>query len=63
MRVRSLAWKDPQGVVIGNPLQYSCLENSKGSRVWRAESMGLKIDTAEHTHTVYRSFQVKNLLL
>ena len=25
-RVRSLSWKDPQG--NGNPLQYSCLENS-----------------------------------
>ena len=27
-RVRSLGWEDPLGEGNGNPLQYSCLENS-----------------------------------
>ena len=28
MQVRSLDWEDPSGEGNGNPLQYSCLENS-----------------------------------
>ena len=34
--VRSLGWKDfPEGG-DGNPLQYSCLENSMDREAWRA---------------------------
>ena len=31
-RVLSLGWEDPLEVGQGNPLQYSCLENSHGQR-------------------------------
>ena len=36
----------------GNPLQYSCLENSMGRRAWRAIGQGVakELDTTEHTH-------------
>ena len=30
------------GVGNGNPLQYSCLENSRGRRAWGLKSMGLQ---------------------
>ena len=36
MRVQSLAWKDPQGVGIGNPLRYSCLGNPMDRGAWWA---------------------------
>ena len=34
----------------GNPLQYSCLENSMGSEVWQATVRGVTkgLDRAEH---------------
>ena len=63
MQVQSVGWKDTQGVGIGNLLQYSCWKVPRAAESGGLQSMGLKIDTAEHTHIVYRSFQVKNLLL
>ena len=37
------------GVEDDNPLQYSCLGNSMGSRAWRATVPGvIKSDTTEH---------------
>ena len=35
-RVRSLGREDPLEKGNGNPLQYSCLRNSKGRGAWRA---------------------------
>ena len=32
--VRSLAWEDVPGEGNGNPLQYSCLENSMDGGTW-----------------------------
>ena len=32
--VRSLGWKDPLEKGNGNPLQYSCLENSVDRKAW-----------------------------
>ena len=54
-RVQSLGWKDPRGlerspgVGNGNPLQYSCLENSMDRRTWRATVPGVtkELDTTE----------------
>ena len=51
MQVQSLGWKDPQGVGIGNLLQYSCWKVPRAAESGGLQSMGLKIDTAEHTHT------------
>ena len=36
MRVRCLGQEDPLGIGDGNPLQYSCLENSMGRGAWWA---------------------------
>ena len=33
---QSLGWEDPPGEGNGNPLQYSCLENSMKRGTWRA---------------------------
>ena len=46
------------GVGSGNPLQYSCLENSMDRRAWRVTvQLGCKaldtIEATEHTHTHY----------
>ena len=41
--VRSLGWKDP--LQKGNPLQYSCLENSIDRGAWRVKSMGSRSQT------------------
>ena len=42
-RVLSLGWEDPLEVGQGNPLQYSCLENSHGQRSLAVYSpLGLK---------------------
>ena len=39
------------GVGNSNPVQYSCLENSKDRGVWRATVHGVaELDTTEHTH-------------
>ena len=34
--VQSLGWEDSLGVGNGNPLQYSCLENSMDKGAWQA---------------------------
>ena len=39
-RVRSLGWEDPGGE-LGNPLQYSCLENPMDRGAWRAAVLGV----------------------
>ena len=36
MWVRSLGWEDTPGEGHGNPLQYSCLENSMDRGAWQA---------------------------
>ena len=36
MQVQSLGSEDPPAGGQGNPLQYSCLENSMDSEAWRA---------------------------
>ena len=35
-QVQSLSWEDPQGEENGNPLQYSCQENSMDRGAWKA---------------------------
>ena len=35
-RVQSLDWEDSLEKGMGNPLQYSCLENSMDRRAWQA---------------------------
>ena len=35
-QVRFLVWEDPPGKGIGNPLQYSCLENPMDRGAWWA---------------------------
>ena len=35
-QVRSMVWEDSPGEGIGNPLQYSCLENSMDRGAWWA---------------------------
>ena len=40
-RVRSLGWEDSPGEGNGNPLQYSCLENSMDGRAWWATVHGV----------------------
>ena len=58
------------GVGNGNPLQYSCLENSMDRRSWWATVHGIReSDTTEHTHTppwlefflVMRTFKIYSL--
>ena len=40
-RVRSLGQEDPPGGEHGNPLQYSCLEDSMDRGAWRATVHGV----------------------
>ena len=39
--VRSLGWEVPVKKGNGNPLQYSCLENSMGREAWQAAVHGV----------------------
>ena len=39
--VRSLGQEDPPGEGNGNPLQYSCLENSTHREAWQATVTGV----------------------
>ena len=52
---------------LGNPLQYSCLENSMNTGAWQSTVRGLakELDMTEHTHTgmvVHSSFKAINLV-
>ena len=49
IQVQSLDWEDSPGEGNGNPLQYSCLENSIDRGACRATAHGghKKSDTAE----------------
>ena len=35
-QVQSMGWGDPPGEGNGNPLQYSCLQNSMDREAWQA---------------------------
>ena len=39
--VRSMGWENPLGEGNGNPLQYSCLENSMDREAWWATVHGV----------------------
>ena len=57
---RSLGWEDSPGGRIGNPLQYSCLENPMDRGTWQATvHKGCKesdmTEVTEHTHRYYKS--------
>ena len=41
MRAQPLGWKDSPGEGNGNPLQYSCLENTVGGGAWQATVCGV----------------------
>ena len=41
LQSRSLGWEDPLAGGHGNPLQYSCLENSMDRGAWRATVHGV----------------------
>ena len=51
--VQSLGGEDPPEKENGNPLQYSCLENSMDRGAWGATVHGVakKLDTTEHNCT------------
>ena len=54
-RVWSLGWDDPCGEGNGNPLQYSCLENSRTEEPGQLQSMGwqrVRHDWATHFHPI-----------
>ena len=58
MWVQSLGREDSPGGGNGNPLQYSCLQNSMDRRTWRATVHGVaELDMTEllstHTSTYY----------
>ena len=44
-RVQSLGWEDPLEKGNGNPLQYSCLENSMTEEPGGLQSMGVQSRT------------------
>ena len=50
---QSLGGEDPPEKENGNPLQYSCLENSMDRGAWGATVHGVakKLDTTEHNCT------------
>jgi len=54
-RVQSLGWEDPLEEGNGNPLRYSCLENSMDKGAWWATIHGVIKSrtqlTDSHTHT------------
>ena len=54
VRVQSLGQEDAPGGGNGNPLQYSCLENSVVRGAWRA-TVG-KSRTRTHTHGLSEGF-------
>ena len=49
MWVQSLGWEDPWGG-NGNPLQYSCLENSMDRGTWQATVHGVSRGLRGHMH-------------
>ena len=60
------------GVGNGNPLQYSCLENSLNRGTWWARVHGVtesqtRLSTHMHTHTTYKNYVItilrKNILI
>ena len=52
-RVQSLEWEDSLEKGMGNPLQYSCLENSMDRRAWQATVHGVtELDMTEGLSSV-----------
>ena len=50
-RVGSLGGEDPLGEGNGNPLQYSCLENSSYKGAWQATAHGVTKSRTKTTNT------------
>ena len=57
-RVRSLDQKDSHGEGNGNPLQYSCLENSMDRGAWQASVLGGKDKTERVTLSFFMDFSM-----
>ena len=61
MWLKSPRWEDPPGEGSGNPLQYSCLENSMDRVAWRATVYGVAKSGARlsmHTRRPQSGIQV-----
>ena len=61
IQVQSLGWEDSPGGGPGNPLQYSCLENSMDRVAWRATvhriaESGMTEVTEHAYNTFYNNF-------
>ena len=60
-QVQSLGWEDPLGEGNGNPLQFSCLENSTDKEAWQAttgprvERSQTRLSYETRTHTGYQN--------
>ena len=60
-QVQSLGWEDPLGEGNGNPLQFSCLENSTDKEAWQAttgprvERSQTRLSDETRTHTGYQN--------
>ena len=59
-QVQSLSWKDPLGESNGNPIQYSCLENSIDRGAWGAiVHVVAKSQTQLSVHTHFKKTSSK----
>ena len=53
MQVWSLGWEDPREIGNGNPLKYSCLENSMDRKFYgRLQPMGLQSVRHDWVHGI-----------
>ena len=69
-QVQSLGLEDSAGGEHGNPLRYSCLENSTDRRTWRATVLGVtesepnmtELAAGTHSHDDDRAARMTSIL-